>query len=248
MPSVDLSNLTITEDGDWKPIEYDYESRYVFKCEYSKSGRAKCRRCGNLIAKATVRIATPIKWRGGGYGVISSWQHLKCTRVDNPKKFAASKLVFGLPSLKAADKKAVLAELKKAGQPPHLKAIDPNDPNFIRDRELPEVPAPCLLNAELLPYQKEGLGWMLNQELSHYRGGILADEMGMGKTIQVSGYGWQCVRLIEDSRVVAVVGRVLVLALFTYAAVVFSCVLPALLLLPHAVSYTHLTLPTIYSV
>eukprot|EP00605_Chrysophyceae_sp_TOSAG23-4_P001643 GSChrysophyteH1.ASY1.ANO1.1804.1 assembled CDS len=36
----------------------------------------------------------------------------------------------------------------------------------------------------LLPYQKEGLAWMINQEDGPVRGGILADEMGMGKTIQ----------------------------------------------------------------
>lgn len=32
----------------------------------------------------------------------------------------------------------------------------------------------------LLPYQKEGLGWMMNQETNSVHGGILADEMGMG--------------------------------------------------------------------
>lgn len=37
----------------------------------------------------------------------------------------------------------------------------------------------------LLPYQKEGLAWMVHQETSSSnRGGILADEMGMGKTIE----------------------------------------------------------------
>ena len=36
----------------------------------------------------------------------------------------------------------------------------------------------------LLPFQKESLGWMQKQEASDVRGGILADEMGMGKTIQ----------------------------------------------------------------
>ncbi|KAK8961924.1 hypothetical protein KSP40_PGU007486 [Platanthera guangdongensis] len=36
----------------------------------------------------------------------------------------------------------------------------------------------------LLRFQKEWLAWALKQEDSRYRGGILADEMGMGKTIQ----------------------------------------------------------------
>lgn len=36
----------------------------------------------------------------------------------------------------------------------------------------------------LLRYQKEWLAWALKQEESAIRGGILADEMGMGKTLQ----------------------------------------------------------------
>ena len=38
---------------------------------------------------------------------------------------------------------------------------------------------------DLLRYQKEWLAWALTQENSEIRGGILVDEMGMGKTIQV---------------------------------------------------------------
>ncbi|TKA38180.1 hypothetical protein B0A54_09120 [Friedmanniomyces endolithicus] len=33
-------------------------------------------------------------------------------------------------------------------------------------------------------FQLEGLDWMTRQEKSHYKGGLLGDEMGMGKTIQ----------------------------------------------------------------
>ncbi|XP_015877766.1 ATP-dependent helicase rhp16 isoform X2 [Ziziphus jujuba] len=44
--------------------------------------------------------------------------------------------------------------------------------------------APPDLIIDLLRYQKEWLAWALNQEKSETRGGILADEMGMGKTIQ----------------------------------------------------------------
>jgi SNF2 family DNA or RNA helicase len=38
-----------------------------------------------------------------------------------------------------------------------------------------------LVNVSLLPYQKEGLKWFSDQEKTEFRGGILADEMGMGK-------------------------------------------------------------------
>ncbi|KAF4724176.1 hypothetical protein FOZ63_001611, partial [Perkinsus olseni] len=42
------------------------------------------------------------------------------------------------------------------------------------------------LVTHLLPYQHEGLAWMCNQEEeAACRGGVLADEMGMGKTLQM---------------------------------------------------------------
>jgi DNA repair protein RAD16 len=47
------------------------------------------------------------------------------------------------------------------------------------------VPQPDGLSLQLLPFQLEGLDWLLKQEQQErFSGGILADEMGMGKTIQ----------------------------------------------------------------
>jgi len=43
---------------------------------------------------------------------------------------------------------------------------------------------PKYINRKLKPFQLEGLDWMRKQEQTHYRGGLLGDEMGMGKTIQ----------------------------------------------------------------
>ncbi|WVQ75250.1 hypothetical protein IAR50_004863 [Cryptococcus sp. DSM 104548] len=40
------------------------------------------------------------------------------------------------------------------------------------------------LKLTLLPFQKESLYWMKQQEVGPWKGGMLADEMGMGKTIQ----------------------------------------------------------------
>ena len=48
-----------------------------------------------------------------------------------------------------------------------------------------KVPQPEGLSLQLLPFQLEGLDWLLKQEQqARFSGGILADEMGMGKTIQ----------------------------------------------------------------
>ncbi|KAK5943081.1 DNA repair protein rad16 [Knufia obscura] len=43
---------------------------------------------------------------------------------------------------------------------------------------------PKHINRKLKPFQLEGLDWLQKQEKTHYRGGLLGDEMGMGKTIQ----------------------------------------------------------------
>ena len=48
-----------------------------------------------------------------------------------------------------------------------------------------EAEQPAGLNIRLLPFQREGLYWMTRQEQGTWKGGMLADEMGMGKTIQM---------------------------------------------------------------
>lgn len=48
------------------------------------------------------------------------------------------------------------------------------------------VPAeqPTSINRKLKQFQLEGLNWMVRQEKTQWKGGLLGDEMGMGKTIQ----------------------------------------------------------------
>jgi DNA repair protein RAD16 len=43
---------------------------------------------------------------------------------------------------------------------------------------------PSSINRTLKSFQLQGLDWMTRQEKTQYRGGLLGDEMGMGKTIQ----------------------------------------------------------------
>lgn len=43
---------------------------------------------------------------------------------------------------------------------------------------------PESINRKLKGFQLEGLDWMIKQEKSQWKGGLLGDEMGMGKTIQ----------------------------------------------------------------
>ncbi|KAF2666227.1 hypothetical protein BT63DRAFT_428006 [Microthyrium microscopicum] len=47
-----------------------------------------------------------------------------------------------------------------------------------------QAPQPESITRELKSFQREGLDWMIKQEKSTFKGGLLGDEMGMGKTIQ----------------------------------------------------------------
>lgn len=50
--------------------------------------------------------------------------------------------------------------------------------------ETTKAEQPKSINRRLKPFQLEGLSWMIRQEKTNYKGGLLGDEMGMGKTIQ----------------------------------------------------------------
>ena len=47
-----------------------------------------------------------------------------------------------------------------------------------------EAKQPQTITRKLKSFQLQGLGWMIEQEKSQWKGGLLGDEMGMGKTIQ----------------------------------------------------------------
>ncbi|KAF2679560.1 hypothetical protein K458DRAFT_434939 [Lentithecium fluviatile CBS 122367] len=50
--------------------------------------------------------------------------------------------------------------------------------------EVQQAEQPKSITRRLKPFQLEGLSWLTKQEKTAYRGGLLGDEMGMGKTIQ----------------------------------------------------------------
>lgn len=97
--------------------------------------------------------------------------------VEAPKKRKPAKARSG-PKM-TYHERASLALFK---QHPELETVfdDLNAEEVI----VPEQMEPEGMTISLLPFQKEGLNWLVKQEASRYNGGILADEMGMGKTIQ----------------------------------------------------------------
>lgn len=62
------------------------------------------------------------------------------------------------------EQKELKKELSSKTPPTHIKAIDPNDPEFLKSKTLTEVEPPSEILLDLLPYQKEGYGWMTAQE------------------------------------------------------------------------------------
>lgn len=50
--------------------------------------------------------------------------------------------------------------------------------------EVQKAEQPTAITRKLKSFQLEGLSWMTRQEETQYKGGLLGDEMGMGKTIQ----------------------------------------------------------------
>ncbi|KAJ1405421.1 hypothetical protein B484DRAFT_404468, partial [Ochromonadaceae sp. CCMP2298] len=152
----------------------------TYTVELAKSGRAECKRCDSLIANKSVRVGIEMD---GEWGLFTRWQHLDCTVFH--KMLASEESMDGFHSLDAQSKQLISARFFKSKDEIDEDDLPVNPDELIRKTwDQPTEPTAELL-MPLLPYQKEGLGWMLNQEMGVTRGGILADEMGMGKTIQM---------------------------------------------------------------
>ncbi|CAK9058095.1 unnamed protein product, partial [Durusdinium trenchii] len=160
---------------------------YTHQVEKSKTGAAACKRCGEKIAKTCLRVGYPVKDHRGEYGAIVNWFHSECARLDEMMVAYAKmgdaklkKMVLGYDAMTKEERLQLREDLLSPAQmaPPDLPATQ-------SVRQLPQHPAPKALKLPLLAFQAEGLGWMLEREADKStRGGILADEMGMGKTLQ----------------------------------------------------------------
>lgn len=93
--------------------------------------------------------------------------------------------IAGFAGLTKADQAVVRAHMIATEAKNLLdERIEITEDAYNKKTRMPEKEPSPRLTVPLLPYQREALAWMTAQEASDYRGGILADEMGMGKTIQ----------------------------------------------------------------
>jgi DNA repair protein RAD16 len=190
-----------TEDGVKQLTSHELSFDNKFLIEKAKSGISRCRKCGNAIAKDTLRFGYGSPDPRGEYGAIPIWFHIRCAPLgfvgfDKFDDILASMCV-GFETLTEDERKEAV---ETAGKPEQILQ-DPN-PEYADDFDDEQplsarlvhrrgvsvqlLPQPIeITGAKLLPFQQEGFSWMVAQEAnSSTKGGILADEMGMGKTLQ----------------------------------------------------------------
>jgi SNF2-related domain/Poly(ADP-ribose) polymerase and DNA-Ligase Zn-finger region len=152
--------------------------------EYSPTGRATCRRCDQVIAKGDVRISHQPVFRGKpGFRV---YRHLSCALFDDQTVQSATD-IGGWRNLSRADFQCLQHRVDAAREELQKEEQELSPDELVPTAFLGETrAAPLGFVGNLLPFQVEGLSWMRHQEVHvpELRGGILADEMGMGKTIQ----------------------------------------------------------------
>ena len=147
-----------------------------FGVEYAATGRAACRGCDERIAKGDLRVAERPLFQGKpGYTV---YRHLHCTVFGEQVQHLQD--VGGWRRLKKDDRQVLQDRVEES------KSLIEKENQELQPDELVQVGfegeirgPPKGLSANLLPFQVEGISWMVHQELHvpEIRGGILADEM-----------------------------------------------------------------------
>uniref|UniRef100_A0A0G4HBV9 Uncharacterized protein n=1 Tax=Chromera velia CCMP2878 TaxID=1169474 RepID=A0A0G4HBV9_9ALVE len=154
---------------------------------------SKCRGCGSACEKKKLRLGFPLKDPRGCFGAIICWYHPQCCRAAlltlGVGVNTIGKTCFGWKDLEEEQRESVLEVLRKEDEPEggegeEGEGGEPLQSLVKRKEPMERRKAPDSLLVPLLPFQEEGLAWMCRQEEGVVRGGILADEMGMGKTIQ----------------------------------------------------------------
>jgi len=150
--------------------------------EYSKSGRATCRTCDERIAKGEVRAGHAPLFRGKPGFMV--YRHLRCAVFT--EEIQSAEDVQNHEALSPDDYELLVeqVEISKVKLEEEQREIRPDE--LVQKTFEGEIRGrPEGMAATLLPFQVEGFSWMRHQEVEgEMRGGILADEMGMGKTIQ----------------------------------------------------------------
>ena len=181
---------------------------YLCMASIAPTNRARCGKCSETIGKGTPRVGMPYQWRGSYFGYVTGWYHAECVRFEGMTTEEVKARTYWKGEAEHENAKAKTApqkgkkkttdyiedervrdELMKmltSESKPKCEedAVDPNAGTFLKREAIRPAEPPRGLVRHLLPFQREGLAWMMGNEKTAVKGGILADEMGMGKTIQ----------------------------------------------------------------
>jgi hypothetical protein len=154
----------------------DDEKDRPFRIEYSATGRATCRSCDEKIEKNVIRASCRPMFRGKP-GFVS-YRHLKCQIF--PSEITKINEVGGWRKLKSEDRLLLKQQLEESE-----RRIDEENKEMKPDELIQTAfqgvlrEAPKGLVGNLLPFQREGVCWMYNQEvnLKEVKGGILAGKI-----------------------------------------------------------------------
>ncbi len=164
----DMMQASDTDSDDLKDMPY--------RVEYSSTGRATCRGCDERIAKGLLRVAERPLFRGKpGFTV---YRHLQCTIF--PQEIARLQDIGGWRRIKKSDRQTVMDRIEESNLLVEKENQELQPDELVQVNFQGEIrPPPKGLAASLLPFQVEGVSWMVHQELHvpEIRGGILADEM-----------------------------------------------------------------------
>ncbi|KAL8854229.1 MAG: hypothetical protein Q9221_000943 [Calogaya cf. arnoldii] len=113
-------------------------------------------------SRAAVRAANRLRRQAANRGGANTWRSRMMDRLESRAAMERAKLEKAHPEIKT-----MWTTLKDV---PTIKPIQAEQPQTI--------------TRKLKSFQLQGLDWMMKQEKSQWKGGLLGDEMGMGKTIQ----------------------------------------------------------------
>mmetsp|Transcript_98335 Transcript_98335/g.194890 ORF Transcript_98335/g.194890 Transcript_98335/m.194890 type:complete len:1264 (-) Transcript_98335:250-4041(-) len=159
--------------------------------QFAPTNRSKCRGCGTPIEKDTLRLGYPFRYRASD-PAYSVYLHPRCyeTAAFGIKEKELRSKVFGYEALNNTERARLWKEMRSKGTTAKENeeakaAVDDYSKGLIgKIEDVGTVAVPKQIVKPMLPFQREGLAWMCHQETTEAGGGVLADEMGMGKTIQ----------------------------------------------------------------
>lgn len=203
------------EDSELSDLDVA-ESEDEFIVEDSEAGTSGVSDTESDVPLSTIRPAasrTPVKSRGRGRGGRPISTKRRGRRFGNITEEDADNIATGL-----ANNVAYAMLSRKEKERVKLEKAHPSIKSMWKDLEKIPVIKPVAaaqpesINRKLKPFQLEGLDWMVKQEQTQYKGGLLGDEMGMGKTIQavsliMSDYPQKDPTLVVVPPVVSIAGE-----------------------------------------